>query len=742
MSLSKPTGHALAPGTPGGSGLAAPVHAEPTYFLPKVEPRDVFSMLLRRAWMVLLPVVIGAAAMIWFASRLPKTYEAAGSVYVGSQAPVVLDIRAVAPEETRDLEQMRSVEQGMSASTLLMRVIESNSLSDDPSFAPPGTRPQALLAKLSKRVTVALRRGTRIIDISVEDTDPARAKHLVESLVAEYEKWTTERQEGITRLASEGLAKEEERLRSRMEESARKLQEFREAHPVPGLEGTEGGSPVRDALGTLSSQLTQATAERLRLEAEFETYGKFDSSNPEALAGIEKTERGSEVLAQVRAVQAKEADFAKLKERYMFKHPVYREAANEIAVLKSNLADTVRAAGQALEQRFRIASENENKLTAEVARARTTAVESEGVREQFRAMTREAEADRNLHDSVAVRLRETHLAASVPASVLRWEGVPMVPELPNGPRKLVFAAAGMFLGFLCGVVLLAGAELGDRKVRNASAAARATSTPLLATVPAIENAGDGMVLMADPASAGAEAFRRLSVVLAPPPGSNTGRTVLFASAKAGEGKSFCALNHATSLAMQGHRTLLLDADLRSSGLSRNHLVEGNDESGLGGYLSGNIEPASACYATSLPNLYVLSSGPMRADAAELLAGTRFPSLLEDAFRWFDRVVIDAPPVLAVSDALAIARYADRCCMVVRQGGSDRRELKRAAELLRSAGGNLVGFVWNEAPQRRARDSSFTGPVVPANRPGLGIPQPVGAAPAEAPGTLSVVTTFA
>ena len=201
------------------------------------------------------------------------------------------------------------------------------------------------------------------------------------------------------------------------------------------------------------------------------------------------------MLAQVRALQLKEAEFGRVKERYLYKHPVYREAANEIEVLKNNLADTVRAAGQALEQRYRIARENEVKLSSEVAQARGTAVESEGVREQFRAMTREAEADRNLHDSVALRLRETNLAASVPASVLRWEDTPLVPENPHGPRKIVFAAAGAFFGFLAGLVLLVVTEVSDRKVRNSTAASRATGTPLLATVPAIENPGEGMVLM-------------------------------------------------------------------------------------------------------------------------------------------------------------------------------------------------------------------------------------------------------
>jgi capsular exopolysaccharide synthesis family protein len=720
MSFSHSKDHMI---SPQAAQLAAPVGAGPTYFLPKVEPGRLFGILLCRGWIVILLAVLGAAALYAYAMRLPKIYQATGSVYVSSQAPWVLDVRAVAPEETRDLDQMRSVEQGLGASTLLMRVIEVNQLAADPAFAPPGTSEQSLLATLAKRVRIELRRGTRIIDLQVQDTDPARARSLVESLVTEYEKWTSERQQAITRQAGEGLAREEERLRERMDASARKLQEFREAHPVPGLEGTESGSPVRDALGTLSSQLTEATAVRLRLEAEFETFAKFDSANPEALAGLASSERGTEVLAQVKAIQQKEAEFGRVKERYMFKHPVYQEISNEIALMRSNLADTVRAAGQALEQRYRVARENELKLSNEVAQARTNAVDIEGIRQQFRNMSREAEADRTLHDSVALRLRETSLAASVPASVLRWEDSPLQPERPHSPRKIVFAAVGGFAGFLAGLVLLGGLELGNHKVRDSAAAARATGAPLLAILPKIEHSGDGMVLMADPASAGAEAFRRLRAVLAPPPGSSTARTVLFASARAGEGKSFCALNYATSLAMQGHRTLLLDADLRRPGLSRAHLAGATEDSGLGGYLSGKIDPSEACFTTALPNLYLLSSGPPRADAAELLAGTRFPALLEDAYRWFDRVVIDSSPVLAVSDLLAVTRYADRTCLIVRDRGSDRRELKRAADLVRSAGGALVGFIWNESAENSV-DPASSGPGLPVNRPGLSETQPV------------------
>jgi polysaccharide biosynthesis transport protein len=722
------------------ANLSSPHGVEPTYFLPKVEPGRFAAMLVRRSWMVAVPLLLGGLTALWFAERLPKTYVSKGSVYVSTQAPMILDVRAVAPEETRDLDQMRSVEQGFRATTLLMRVIEANHLNEDPTFAPAGSGAQTVLGLLASNVGVELRRGTRIIEFSVKDHDPVRAQRLAASLVEEYEKWATERQMTITRQASEGLAREEERLRSSVDATARKLQQFRESHPVPGLESSESGGPVRDSLAALTSQLTQATADRLRLEAEYEAYVKFDSSNPDALAGVEKTERGAEVLALVRAVQLKEAEFGRVKERYLFKHPVYREVSGEIATLKSQLADTVRSAGQALQQRYQISRDNETKLSAQVSQARQTAVETEGVREQFRVMTREAEAERALHASVALRLRETGLAATVPASVLRWEDMPMVPGKPSGPRKPVFAAAGAFAGFLCGLGLLMMAEIGNRRVRNSATAARATGSPMLVSLPAVSNPGDGMVLMTDPASAGAEAFRRLRVVLAPQAQSTAGRTVMFTSARAGEGKSFCALNHASALAMQGHRTLLLDADMRTTGVSRDHLDPANPDFGLGGFLSGKSEPASACHATALPNLYVLSSGPMRPDAAELLSGTRFPSLLEDAYRWFDRVVIDAPPVLSVSDAISIAAYADRCCLVVREGSSDRRELRRASELLRSSGGNLVGFVWNEIG--KSKSSYSTGPTAPVNRPGLNAPQPVAVAESSSSNSIAIVETVA
>lgn len=710
MSSDRPPRYSL---TPAPQPLAETRGREATSHLPSVEPLKVLGMLLRRSWIVILVAALTVGATAWYLKRMPKIYEATGSVYVSARAPRIVEAGAVSPEETRDLEQMRSVEQGLVASTLLMRVIDAGKLADQPDFTVGTNTRQELLAVFSKRVKVELRRGTRLIDIAVEDTDPDRARRLVESLVTEYEHWIAERQGDLTRQVAGGISREEETLRKRMVDSERVLQEFRDAHPIPGVAGRNG--PNSDDLGRIEAELTKVKSDRLRLEAEAEAFRKFDPAHPEAIAALGSSAGSAGVLSLVRAVQDKEVDFARVKERYLHKHPTYIEASNELTALRASLAEAARSAGDAVQKNFQIASENEAKLSREVTAARSTAVSSEGLRAKFEVLEREAQADRATHEAVSNRLRETALAASVPGPVLRWEDMPLVPEKPVKPHKAVLLGLAGVGGLFMGLLFAVGLEVSDGKVRDSASAARVTGVPLLVTVAASDSSDP--VLISQPGSKTSEAFRQLRAALSPPQGHVGASTVMFVSAKEGEGRSFCAMNHAAALATQGLRTLLLDADMRHPGLSRDHLQSGDRTAGLCDYLAGTVEPAQACHPTALPNLYLLSSGAMQSNAGDLLSGTRFPALLEDAYRWFDCVVIDTPPLLDTRDALAITRYADRVCLVVQEKANGRKDLRRAAEMVRASGGSLAGFVWNEVPPN-PHSAHRDSPAMPVVRPSL------------------------
>ena len=697
------------PRLPGGP--AAP--ADPTFYLPKVELPRLLGVVRRRAW---IPLVFGiaAAAAAWVGTgRMTKYYVSSGSVHLSSGHAAPADLAPVVAEESKELEQMLSVEQGMRSNLVLERVIARLGLDSDPGFAPGAATPLQVLGVLSERLSVELRRGTRLIDIRVEDTDPERARRIVEAVKEEYERLSAERQGSLLEEMSRGLAAEEQRLREEMEAAEREVGRFREGNPVPGLGAADGMVAPRESLGLLTSRLNEAKAVRIGLEAEREAFSRFDPEDPDALAGLRQGTATEEVIGLVRAIREKEMEFATLKERYLQKHPKYIEADRELGQLRKGLEAALVTAAEAIEKSYQVALRNEEKLAGEVELASIRAADTEGLRARFTELERRAAESRGLHEQIAARLRETQLAGSVAASLLSWRDIPLAPELPSRPRRMllvpVITALAMAFGTLVGAVL----ELTDRRVRGVASVMRATGVPMLGRLP---QGGDraGLVVLFSPSSSVAEAFRRLRAVLSPPGPSGSMQTVLFASATSGEGASFCAVNHAVSLAMEGHRTLLIDADLRTPGISREHLRERAGHMGLGGYLEGQASAADACVRTAVPRLYLISSGELRADAADLLSRTRFPALLDEAGNWFDRVVIDAPALLESSDAQVVSRYANRTCLVAGPGGADRAGLRDAADMVRSAGGNLVGFVWNERPAGRGET-----PVLAVARDALG-----------------------
>ena len=177
--------------------------------------------------------------MYFHVSSKPVFYTAYGALYIKTRAPEIFSDNPLAQDESNDLEQMKTVEQGLLSSAVLLRVAEKNNLAADPLFQEAGLESQAMLHTLEQRISVELRKGTRLIDLIVQDTDPARAASIVEDIVEEYEVWKDGGRSELIAKASVGLSSEEERLRKKMEESEKMMQDFREKNLVLGLAGTQ-----------------------------------------------------------------------------------------------------------------------------------------------------------------------------------------------------------------------------------------------------------------------------------------------------------------------------------------------------------------------------------------------------------------------------------------------------------------------------------------------------------------------
>ena len=317
---------------------------------------------------------------------------------------------------------------------------------------------------------------------------------------------------------------------------------------------------------------------------------------------------------------------------------------------------------------------------------------------EFKVLVRDVETDRALYESILRRLKETDVARGVQLSDLRVFESATVPNMPAPQFTLKFLALGMFAGLLVGVVVVLGGYLVEGTWRTADEIESASGLPVLSTVPKLRGSASERSLLkalSDPSQSVLEAFRSLRTALHLGARKQGKNCFLFTSALPNDGKSFCAAGYAMTLANQGVRTLLIDADLRAPSLERN-LLGTQDLKGLAEVLEGSLSLSSAICLTEVPCLHLLPAGRIMPNASELLTRKGIHSILGNAREQYDCLVIDSAPVQSVSDALLLAEAVDSVCLVVRYAGTPRKAAMRALHLLRDHGTPVEGIIFNGA----------------------------------------------
>ena len=171
------------------------------------------------------------------------------------------------------------------------------------------------------------------------------------------------------------------------------------------------------------------------------------------------------------------------------------------------------------------------------------------------------------------------------------------------------------------------------------------------------------------------------------------RTIMVTSSNPGVGKSTTAANLAVVFSQQGKRTLLVDADMRKPTV--HYTFNLNNTIGLTNVLTRKMELMEAVNITDDKNLFVLPSGPIPPNPAELLGSKRMKDTMEDIQKEFDIVIMDTPPVLAVTDAQIIANYCDGTVLVVSSGNTEIDNAQKAKEVLSNTSTKLLGAVLNQ-----------------------------------------------
>jgi capsular exopolysaccharide synthesis family protein len=287
------------------------------------------------------------------------------------------------------------------------------------------------------------------------------------------------------------------------------------------------------------------------------------------------------------------------------------------------------------------------------------------------------------------------------------------PLMASFPKKSILLVLGLMIGAVVGAISAVVRELMENGFRSGEEVSAELRAPLLAAVPDLSEAVRSRSIwrtrdnrpcwdyvLNKPVSAFAESIRNIRAGLLGAPGVVGPRAVCVTSALMGEGKSAIAVALARVMAMSGDRVLLVDCDLRRSGLAKLRKGEAPDTpTGLMEVLDGAIDPQQAIIPDVVPGLSLLGLDSPVFTSRDLFSGESARALIERFKADYDFIILDAPPILAVTDAWSIASICDVTVMVVRHGKTARAAVRAAVDRLRLKGLTPGGVILNRRPPR-------------------------------------------
>ena len=372
-------------------------------------------------------------------------------------------------------------------------------------------------------------------------------------------------------------------------------------------------------------------------------------------------------------------------------HPRVVSMQAEIDAKKKQLADLIAGLRRSMQVDADMAKSRIQLLQSEVdALTKQVTQETSEDLVPFRDAERQLDVDRNMLEALRIKLQQDQIDITMHESPVVIISLADPPEYPTSPKKslnmIVSIAAGLFVGI--GVAFLI--EYLDTSVKTMADAETLLGLPVLTVIP---NKGGPMPLIQDVGRLPhAEGYRILRAKLDLKVQNGIGPSLTILSGGPGEGKSTTIYNLAIVCAQAGQSVILVDCDLRRPTL--HELVGASNERGLSNYLRGEGEAVEFIQRTQMPKLQILAAGNMPMSDIGVLAGDKIRHMLDDLKQRYDLVLIDAPPVLGISDGSIIAREVDYVILVIQHRRYPREISLRAKRAIEEVHGNCVGMVLN------------------------------------------------
>jgi len=551
----------------------------------------------------------------------------------------------------------------------------------------------ALVGAFISRVSIDPVRGSRLVLVSFDATDPTVAAAATNALMDEYTEQNLEVKLQASQNMLDWLDKELAHQQKKVEESERALAEYRDKQNALSLDDKQ--NIVLSRLNALNDAVTKAKMERMQKETQYGQIkplmrGGVAGVSPEALPIVVQNAQMQQLKGKLAELQQQKVQ---LSAKYGEKHPAILNVNAQLVDTQRQLDLETSKALQSIKNDYDTAVLNERTLAQNLEAAKADAQDLSRKSVGYNVMEREAKSNRQVYESLLQHEKELRVSSNSRANNVRIVDRAEVPKTPLAPTGRRTWFTSLAIGFVVAIAVAFGLDYMNDTIKTPEDVTRRLKLPFLGLVPSVR--GDKHPVLASshvPHDFG-EAFRSLRTSLISRfPDSGT-KILAVTSAQPLEGKTTTACNIAMALAYGGSRVLLIDADMRRPGLHRPLRL--TNERGLSQVLIGQARVRDVIQRTVDPNLLAITAGRTPPNPSELLASERMKTLISNLSHGpFDWIVVDTPPVLAVTDAVILAPLVSGVAFVVGAEMTRRRLAERALETIMAAPPKSAAIVLN------------------------------------------------
>jgi len=680
-----------------GAGPSQPTSTESlSSGLPPFHIGRLLRVIRKRLWLAAVVAAVFVVLSIAYVLTATKIYQSSAVIYVDpkNEGAAFNGLKGANQASWQTPDALKSVAAGIRNGSVILRVVDTLDLRNNPEFLSPkegGYTDFEIVILVSQNVKAELRRGTRLIDISVKDKSPVRAQQMTASFIEEFQAMIREQNLASADKLKEELQEKAKNQLVRVLEAEDALQAFRLKHADIAFD--EDKYLIGKKLADLDKQLSSAANETLIKKVEYDQYMKVAEADVEGIVAIGQFGNQDQIQKLLLQRNQKRAEFSRVKNQFRPGYQTYDTIKRDLDELELQVQLAAKKVGNSIEKAYYRAKEHEDQLRISVDEQKQRLLTADDVGNEFRTLKGKVAAASAIYQTLLDRIDHTDATKGVDETVIRVFSKPLVPSKPVSPKKKLTVAIAGVLGSVVGMGLVILLGLSDRTLNTRKQVEATLGLSVLAEIPKAFDREldlkDSVFVTRDPGSMVSRGFRSFRTSLS----ARMARSVMVTSASPGEGKSFCSANLAVLQANKGYRTLLVDADF-----CKPRMAEIFVDPLRGQADQGSSATQKLCQETIFKDLFLMSCERYTSKTGEPMKGEIFAKMLQDAYQAFDCVIVDTSPLNVISDGLDYSRHADAVVLVVKSGETKVDAAQRSMRELQRIRANLVGCVLNSCDE--------------------------------------------